>query len=58
MDVLGIFDVDLPVSATISLAYWVYPQSGGHLDVAVDLVFADGSTLRDSGAADQRGTSS
>jgi predicted alpha-1,2-mannosidase len=50
-----IFDVDLPVTATTSLSYWVYPQSGGHLDVAVDLVFTDGSRLRDSGAVDQRG---
>jgi len=50
-----IFDVDLPVTATTSLSYWVYPQSGGHLDVAVDLVFTDGSTLHDSAAVDQRG---
>jgi predicted alpha-1,2-mannosidase len=50
-----IFDVDVPVTATSTLSYWVYPQSGGHLDVAVDLVFTDGTRLRDSGAVDQYG---
>jgi predicted alpha-1,2-mannosidase len=50
-----LFDVDLPVSAASTLSYWIYPQSGGHLDVAVDLVFTDGSRLRDSGAVDQNG---
>ncbi|MEU8610563.1 GH92 family glycosyl hydrolase [Actinoplanes sp. NPDC048791] len=50
-----VFDVDLPVTAATTLSYWVYPQSGGHLDVAVDLVFTDGTALRDSGAVDQRG---
>ncbi|GIF22845.1 putative alpha-1,2-mannosidase [Actinoplanes tereljensis] len=50
-----IFDVDLPVSASSTLSYWIYPQSGGHLDVAVDLVFTDGSRLKDSGAVDQNG---
>ncbi|WP_328475184.1 GH92 family glycosyl hydrolase [Actinoplanes sp. NBC_00393] len=50
-----ILDVDLPVTATSSLSYWLYPQSGGHLDVAVDLAFTDGTYLRDSGAVDQHG---
>jgi predicted alpha-1,2-mannosidase len=50
-----IFDVDVAVTASTSLSYWVYPQSGGNLDVAVDLVFTDGSHLRDSGAVDQHG---
>ncbi|MEV6301376.1 GH92 family glycosyl hydrolase [Actinoplanes sp. NPDC051861] len=50
-----IFDVDLAVTATSALSYWIYPQSGGHLDVAVDLIFTDGSTLRESGAVDQNG---
>jgi predicted alpha-1,2-mannosidase len=50
-----IFDVDVAVTATTSLSYWVYPQSGGNLDVAVDLVFTDGTHLRDSGAVDQHG---
>ncbi|MEV0131502.1 GH92 family glycosyl hydrolase [Dactylosporangium sp. NPDC050688] len=50
-----VFDVDIPIGATSTLSYWVYPQSGGHLDVAVDLIFTDGSSLRDSGAVDQYG---
>lgn len=50
-----IFDVDLPVTAATTLSYWVYPQSGGNLDVAVDLAFTDGTYLRDSGAVDQHG---
>ena len=50
-----VFDVDLPVTAATTLSYWLFPQSGGHLDVAVDLVFTDGSRLRDSGAVDQNG---
>jgi predicted alpha-1,2-mannosidase len=50
-----IFDVDIPIGAGSTLSYWVYPQSGGHLDVAVDLIFTDGTNLRDSGAVDQHG---
>ncbi|GGL01303.1 hypothetical protein GCM10012284_39830 [Mangrovihabitans endophyticus] len=50
-----IFDVDVAVTATTTLSYWLYPQSGGNLDVAVDLVFTDGSHLRDSAAVDQHG---
>ncbi|WP_184847272.1 GH92 family glycosyl hydrolase [Allocatelliglobosispora scoriae] len=50
-----VFDVNIPVTAATTLSYWVYPQSGGHLDVAVDLIFTDGSNLRDSGAVDQYG---
>ncbi|KUL33026.1 GH92 family glycosyl hydrolase [Actinoplanes awajinensis] len=50
-----VFDVDLPVTTGSTLSYWVYPQSGGHLDVAVDLAFTDGTFLRDSGAVDQHG---
>ncbi|MFC4043224.1 GH92 family glycosyl hydrolase [Dactylosporangium siamense] len=50
-----VFDVDIPVGSASTLSYWVYPQSGGHLDVAVDLMFTDGTNLRDSGAVDQYG---
>ncbi|WP_222123108.1 GH92 family glycosyl hydrolase [Streptomyces sp. SLBN-118] len=49
-----VFDVDIPVGATSTLSYWVYPQ-GKHLDVAVDMAFTDGTWLRDSGAVDQYG---
>ncbi|UWZ60211.1 GH92 family glycosyl hydrolase [Dactylosporangium aurantiacum] len=50
-----VFDVDIPVGAASTLSYWVFPQSGGNLDVAVDLAFTDGTYLRDSGAVDQHG---
>ncbi|MEV6928138.1 GH92 family glycosyl hydrolase [Dactylosporangium sp. NPDC051485] len=50
-----VFDVDIPIGPGSTLSYWVYPQSGGNLDVAVDLIFTDGSSLRDSGAVDQHG---
>ncbi|WP_433216903.1 GH92 family glycosyl hydrolase [Dactylosporangium sp. CS-047395] len=50
-----VFDVDIPVGAGTTLSYWVFPQSGGNLDVAVDLAFTDGTYLRDSGAVDQHG---
>ncbi|MFF5289025.1 GH92 family glycosyl hydrolase [Paractinoplanes globisporus] len=50
-----ILDVNIPIVAGTTLSYWVYPQSGGNLDVAVDLAFTDGTFLRDSGAVDQHG---
>ncbi|WP_433062817.1 GH92 family glycosyl hydrolase [Dactylosporangium sp. CS-033363] len=50
-----ILDVDIPVGSATTLSYWLFPQSGGNLDVAVDLVFTDGTRLRDSGAVDQHG---
>ncbi|GAA1531736.1 hypothetical protein GCM10009827_056870 [Dactylosporangium maewongense] len=50
-----VFDVDIAVGAATTLSYWVFPQGGGNLDVAVDLVFTDGTRLRDSGAVDQHG---
>jgi predicted alpha-1,2-mannosidase len=49
-----VFDVDLAVVPATVLSYWVYPVTGG-TGVAVDLVFTDGTTLRDSGAVDQHG---
>jgi len=52
-----VFDVHIPVTAGTSLSYWIYPQSGSPNSryVAVDLIFTDGSSLRDSGAVDQFG---
>jgi len=53
------------VGPTTTLSYWIYPQSsstapepvggGNSACVAIDLIFADGSNLRDSGAVDQAG---
>jgi hypothetical protein len=56
------------IGTSKTLSYWIYPQSNstsswvpaGSNDstcVAVDLIFTDGSTLRDSGAVDQNGDS-
>jgi alpha-L-fucosidase 2 len=56
----------LQITAGKTLSYWIYPQSDATTPwvpagsdnstcVAVDLVFTDGSALRDSGAVDQNG---
>ena len=51
---------DVPVTATTNLSYWLYPANlgGGNTNssyVAVDLLFSDGSWLRNLGAVDQNG---
>ncbi len=52
------------VGPNTTLSYWIYPQSAATSGlvsgsnsscVAVDLIFTDGSNLRDSGAVDQNG---
>jgi hypothetical protein len=56
----------LSIGTSKTLSYWIYPQSSATTPyvpagstnstcVAVDLIFTDGSTLRDSGAVDQNG---
>jgi predicted alpha-1,2-mannosidase len=54
----------LTVGANTTLSYWVYPQSSTQNSlvtgtnstcVAIDLIFSDGTNLRDSGATDQNG---
>ena len=68
---LKVFDFSaspLPVGASTTLSYWIYPQSNATTPyvaagstnsecVAVDLIFTDGSTLRDSGATTSAGVS-
>ncbi|MFF7881172.1 glycosyl hydrolase family 95 catalytic domain-containing protein [Streptomyces sp. NPDC020794] len=65
--VYGFNGAPLTVRGDTTLSYWVFPQSdaitpwvsAGSDDstcVAVDLIFTDGSDLRDSGATDQSGT--
>ncbi|WP_436524123.1 cellulase family glycosylhydrolase [Actinoplanes sp. HUAS TT8] len=51
------FNVTIPVSAGTKLSYWLWPGQANGRFVGVDLHFTDGSTLRDSGAVDQRGFS-
>ena len=56
----------LPIGSGKTLSYWIFPQSnatnGGVTTgtnnstcVAIDMIFTDSSTLRDSGATDQNG---
>jgi len=66
---MKVFDLSgspLAIGSGKTLSYWIYPQSSattpyvpaGSDDsscVAIDLVFTDNSTLRDSGAVDQNG---
>jgi len=64
---LKAFDVsskDLVVGPNTTLSYWIYPQSNvtsglvsgsNSTCVALDMVFSDGTDLRDSGAVDQNG---
>jgi len=63
-----VFDLSgqgITLDSTSTLSYWIYPQSNatapvpvgarGSTCVAVDMVFTDGSDLRDSGVTDQNG---
>ena len=60
-----IFDLrgrTVTIGATSTLSYWIYPQdaylgAGGRnsVHVAIDIIFSDGSSLRDSGVVDQFG---
>jgi alpha-L-fucosidase 2 len=56
----------LAIGSGKTLSYWIYPQSNATSEwvpagsdnstcVAIDLIFTDGSTLRDSGAVDENG---
>jgi hypothetical protein len=55
---------NVTVRASTTLSYWIYPQSTATNNlvtglnsscVAVDLIFGNGTSLRDSGATDQHG---
>lgn len=55
---MKVFDVNVTVASNTTLNYWIYPQSSAQANnvignnstcVAIDMVFADGSNLRDSG---------
>ncbi len=64
---LKVFDVsaqNLAITSTSKLSYWIFPQSSATSNlvsgnssscVAIDMVFTDGSNLRDSGVTDQTG---
>lgn len=68
MEVFDLSGQNLTVGSSTTLTYWVYPENssgsapGSNLTsgnnsscVAIDLIFSDGSNLRDSGATDQNG---
>jgi lysophospholipase L1-like esterase len=55
--VFNVYDVQIPVSKFTKLDYWIYPQNDNARFAAVDLIFTDGTSLRDSGAVDQNGHS-
>lgn len=50
-----VYDVNIPVVESTTLEYYVEPLWSNGVYVAVDLIFDDGSALRDSGAVDQYG---
>lgn len=51
------FDVNIPVTQSTNLSYWIQPLQNNGRFVAIDLITSDGSTLRDCGATDQNGVS-
>ncbi|HSZ42538.1 MAG TPA: hypothetical protein VK817_21460 [Trebonia sp.] len=65
---MKIFDLSgdpLKVAKNTTLSYWIYPQSSAHQQgvtgdnsscVAVDLVFSDGTALRDLNVTDDQGS--
>ncbi|WP_158629988.1 glycosyl hydrolase family 28-related protein [Cohnella sp. AR92] len=50
-----IYDVNIPVFADTKLSYYIYPSNLNSTYVAIDLLFTDGTTLRDSGVLDSNG---
>jgi predicted GH43/DUF377 family glycosyl hydrolase len=56
---MQVFDVSAhppTIDANTTLSYWIFPQSSTNSScVALDMVFSDGSALRNLGAVDQKG---
>jgi hypothetical protein len=52
-----VYDVNIPVDSKTRLSYAIRPQTANARFVAVDILFTDGTNLRDSGAIDTRGFS-
>jgi hypothetical protein len=54
-----VFDLSsapVTVSSHDTLSYWIYPESEAASCESLDLVFTDGTALRDLGATDERGS--
>jgi predicted GH43/DUF377 family glycosyl hydrolase len=43
------------IDAGTTLSYWIYPQSANGTCVSLDMIFSDGTALRNLGAVDQSG---
>jgi hypothetical protein len=52
-----ILDVNIPVTANTRLSFWTYPTNTLSRYVSVDLIFTDGTALRNTGATDLNGVS-
>lgn len=52
-----VFDVNIPVTASTGLSFWLHPTNNISRYVTVDLIMTDGTSLRDAGAVDQNGVS-
>ena len=50
-----VWDVHLKIAADTALSYWIRPEQRNGTFVAVDLLFTDGSYLRNANLPDQRG---
>ena len=65
MEVFDLSNQNIVVGPNTTLAYWIFPQSSSNSPglasgsnstcVAIDMIFTDGTDLRDSGAVDQNG---
>ncbi|SFE11800.1 Por secretion system C-terminal sorting domain-containing protein [Chitinophaga sp. CF118] len=51
------FDVNIPVTTNTRLSFWTYPTNTLSRYVSVDLIFTDGTALRNTAATDLNGVS-
>jgi predicted GH43/DUF377 family glycosyl hydrolase len=56
MKVFDLSSAPVTVSSHDTLSYWIYPESEAASCESLDLVFTDGTALRDLGATDERGS--
>jgi predicted GH43/DUF377 family glycosyl hydrolase len=56
MKVFDFSSAPVSVGAHTTLSYWIYPEDENATCESVDMVFTDGTALRDLGATDERGS--
>lgn len=56
MKVFDLSSAPLSVTPDTTLSYWIYPEDEDATCESLDLVFTDGTALRDLGATDERGS--